>query len=195
MLIPIAIEAHRSRKSTLHRWLVLSLTFFVVGLVVGLSDLPTVKANVEANAQPTRVWPTLSRYSFGTRLPTLVVFLDPACEPSDDSINSLVDLQHQHDDGVDVLVFLTPSKPGRSQWTQTMTSIAALDRIQFALDESAEEANLFGAVRSGQSFLYDSHGQLLRTGMLQRHKGVIDLVPKSAQSRHCPLFENPSGES
>lgn len=180
------------KKSRKRKILAVIAASFIVGFF-GSYLLPTLHAKAASAVKSDRRWPRLSKWTHSLRLPTLVLFLDPSCEPSVNTVRALMKLQGDQQTVFDVIVFLTPSTAKTVRWSKSVTAIAALRRIQLALDESGEEASLFGAFESGQAAIYSASGELLKTGVLLTNSNGVDLVPSGNSSATCKLFENPRG--
>jgi hypothetical protein len=117
-------------------------------------------------------WPEGSHWKFDQERPTLLMFVHPRCPCSRASLTELERILAEHPNADARLVMVKP-QGAPDDWDQSATAKAAkeLPGVTILRDERGEEAKVFGALTSGQTFLYDASGQLLFRGGITAGRG------------------------
>jgi hypothetical protein len=117
-------------------------------------------------------WPEASRWTFDRQRPTLLMFVHPRCPCSRASLAELERILAEQPKADARLVMVKP-EGAPDDWDQSATAKAAkeLPGVTILRDERGEEAKVFGALTSGQTFLYDAQGQLLFRGGVTAGRG------------------------
>jgi hypothetical protein len=154
----------------------------------------------EMSAQAPNTWPQLSRLNHKPGLPTLIVMLHPRCSCSRATLENLARTMSRLKGQVHVdLVFVWPR--GSEGWGEgDLFKIAKeIPDAEPFQDTSGREHKLFGALISGETFLYSREGSLVFHGGItdsRSHEGgnagldaVADFVKQgTAERSQTPVF-------
>lgn len=185
--------------------LITSCATWVLMICVGITVLWGYEnAPGQAAAPPAR-WPLDSGIHLATDRATLIMVAHPHCPCSRASIGELARLMAQAQDRVTAYaVFVKPSGSS-DDWEKTdlWQSAASIPGVNVVVDDGAE-AQLFNAVTSGQTVLYDAEGHLLFSGGITASRGhsgdndgrssIVSLLNTGVAGREetsvfgCPLF-------
>jgi hypothetical protein len=125
-----------------------------------------------AGAAPTN-WPNDSQIRRSDTGWTILMFVHPRCPCSRASLAELSRITQECSERVTVhLAFIHPDgTPADWAHTSLWEAAARMPGIQVTLDKSGREAGRFGAHTSGQTYLYDSVGQLAFSGGITGSRG------------------------
>ena len=141
----------------------------IAGLVVVSSydNAPGVPATAREH------WPSQTVLARATDRPTLVLLAHPQCSCTHATLGELAEaLARARTLPKTFVVFLKPSSmPEGWEKTALWNEAAALPNVTVIADEDGGEAERFGAVTSGQTFLYDARGALLFSGGITGARG------------------------
>ena len=148
-------------------------TLWLATVVCGLfmvwsyDNAPGVAAKAPAD------WPVETILTRATDRPTLVLLAHPQCSCTYATLGELAEaLARAKSKPKTYVVFLKPSSmPDGWEKTELWNKAAALPDATVVADEDGHEAERFGAVTSGQTFLYDAHGALLFSGGITGSRG------------------------
>jgi hypothetical protein len=136
-------------------------------------------------AIPVEKWPASSRLHLEQNAFTLVMILHPQCSCSQASLGELELLTALFPRSLrSHLLFVAPDGVGDdwvkgSLWQRASRMVGATP----IMDHSGLEARLFGAITSGQTYLYDEQGRLLFSGGITAARGQAgDSMGRSAIS-------------
>ena len=155
-------------------WLLAALiTLWLGAAISGLfvvwayDNTPGVSANARAD------WPSHTMLARATDRPTLVLLAHPQCSCTHATLGELAEaLARATSKPKTYVVFLKPSSmPDGWEKTALWNTASALPNVSVVADEDGREAERFGAVTSGQTFLYDARGALLFTGGITGARG------------------------
>ena len=126
---------------------------------------------VAANASIT--WPADTTLARASDRPTLVLLAHPQCTCTRATLGELGEaLARAQSLPRTYVVFLKPSSmPDGWEKTELWKTASALPNVTVVADEDGREAERFGAVTSGQIFLYDARGALLFSGGITGARG------------------------
>ena len=163
-----------SVPSSPRSWLLGSLvTLWLATAICGLYIVWTYdnSPGVAAVAPPT--WPVETTLARATDRPTLVLLAHPQCSCTHATLGELAEaLARATSKPRTYVVFLKPSSmPDGWEKTELWNKAAALQEATIIADEDGREAERFGAVTSGQTFLYDAGGALLFSGGITGSRG------------------------
>ncbi len=121
------------------------------------------------------VWPAGSRLARSAEQPTLLMFLHPQCPCSRASLAELESLVRTCDASALPalrLVFLSPSGMDAA-WARSdlWSRVEAIPGAESVLDVDGAEHRRFGAVTSGETFLFDRRGALRFQGGITAGRG------------------------
>ncbi|HEV7731202.1 MAG TPA: RedB protein [Candidatus Binatia bacterium] len=168
------LEAASSITPRIRRWIT-AFGFiawsFAVGL--GLLTLTAYDTAPGAAALSPHAWPTDSRLARADDRATLVLMLHPHCPCSRASVDELASLLPELGDHVTTHVLLVAPQGTSAAWADTdlRARVEALPDVQVTVDTGASEASRFGAVTSGQAYLFDADGTLRFNGGLTPARG------------------------
>ena len=152
---------------------VLSVGLWVAVLATGFTALARYDETPGAMSTqaPTR-WPQLSRLHRTSGLPTLIVMLHPRCSCSRATLDNLARTMSRLKNKVHVdLVFVGPHGSegwGEGDLFKIAREIPSAESFQ---DTTGREHKLFGALTSGETFLYSSDGSLVFHGGITEGRG------------------------
>ena len=111
-------------------------------------------------------WPAGSALEPARDRHTLVMIAHPQCTCTRASIAELAQLTTRLRERVATYVLFLKPAGAANDWTRTglWDDAAALDGVTVIADEGGREAARFGALTSGQTYLFDTAGQLLFRG-------------------------------
>ena len=156
-------------------------------------------------------WPNETGLVLGEKDPTLVLFVHPYCPCTNATAGELERLVTQLGDGLTTyVIFLHPrSMPAEWHRTPLWTRIHSIPGVHVIDDLGSQLTRRFGAVTSGEAYLYSASGRLQFVGGITGARGhsgdnpgsdaILSLVsgradsagatPKSCPVFGCPLFE------
>ena len=123
--------------------------------------------------QPPTHWPVGSSILHDSSRPTLIMFMHPHCPCSKASVGELALLMAHCQGRVNASVlFLRPAEMTNG-WviTSTWKEASRIPGITVQQDDEGREARLFHADTSGDTVLYNSHGDLLFHGGITISRG------------------------
>lgn len=189
----------------------LLLASWVIVLGAGFAFLADRDARPAAQGPAKARWPEASGWQFDRERPTLLMFIHPRCPCSRASLSELERVLAEHPNADTRLVMVKPAG-APDDWDQSATAAAAneLPGVSILRDEDGTEAKIFGALASGQTFLYDTSGQLLFHGGITAGRGHFGKNTSSNQLQQllaggkstgqaapvygCPLENNASSK-
>jgi hypothetical protein len=126
-------------------------------------------------ATPPEKWPAQSKVARTDGLPAIVVLAHPKCPCTRATIEELAVLMTQlHGRATATVVFVRPDGV-QAKWERTdlWSSAARIPGVKVVSDPAGVEAALFGAQASGQTLLYDAHGDLQFSGGITEFRGHV----------------------
>ena len=149
--------------------MVLWLSAAIGGLVAvwAYDNTPGVSATAPSD------WPAQTMLARASDRSTLVLLAHPQCSCTHATLGELAEaLARATSQPRTYVVFLKPSSmPDGWEKTQLWNKAAAIPGVTVVGDEDGREAERFGAVTSGQTFLYDARGALLFSGGITSARG------------------------
>jgi hypothetical protein len=149
-------------------------------------------------------WPASSHLDRGSNLCTLVLFLHPYCACSYATLEELSELRSRHASQLrTLLVFCRPQgTPAGWEKTSLWQRAGSIKGATVYYDNDDSERRQFGALTSGQVFVYDARGRLCYSGGITRARGQIGtnaglqaveslLDDRQASIRACPVYGCP----
>jgi hypothetical protein len=204
---PPAIPGADGRPAAKHPvWLWAAAALWLGAAVTGLWVLWTYENTPGPPATAPGRWPAETRIARSLEQPTLVLLAHPRCSCTRASLGELAEvLGRTKTVPKTYVVFLKPS--GFSDgWEHTdlWRTASSLPNVTLVRDDDGREARHFGAVTSGQAFLYDAAGGLVFSGGITGARGhagdnagraaLIALLDRKEPSRRstsvfgCSLF-------
>jgi hypothetical protein len=146
---------------------------WIVAVGLGMRTLWAYSFTPGTAATAPAVWPASSRLARDHSRPTLVMFAHPRCPCSRASVGELARLMTNEQGRLSALVVvLRPAgMPAGSERSDIWESAEAIPGVTVVADEAGGEADTFGAVVSGQTFLYGADGRLQFSGGLTLGRG------------------------
>lgn len=182
-----------------------------VGVVgSGMAALTHYKSTPGAVGEVARQWPAASALEREAGALTLIMAVHPKCVCSRASLDELVILLGRAQKRVAATVLLTRPEGSDPSWSQSdiRTQASRIPGARVVDDEGGREARRFGALTSGQVFLYAADGQLVFHGGLtggrghegdnaglSRALGIVDGTPVARAESPvfgCALFDSTS---
>ena len=187
-------------------WLIACVAVWLVSAAGGLWVVWAYDNKPGVAATPSSGWPAMSRLERAADRPTLILLAHPQCSCTPASLGEFAEvLARVRTPPRAYVVFLKPSAFGDG-WERTTLWQAAtrIPNVTVVRDDDGLEARAFGAATSGQTFLYDSRGELQFSGGITSARGhagdnpgraaLISLL-ESLDTDHrrtnvfgCPLF-------
>ena len=158
------------------KWRFLVVTgIFVWGGVIAIGGLALYRYEGApgALADAPTAWPTMSRIARQPGLPIILVFAHPHCPCTRATIGELALLMTQLNGKAAATVVFARPEDASEKWAETdlWQSAAAIPGVTVVSDPENREADLFGALASGQTLLYDEQGQLQFNGGITVARG------------------------
>jgi hypothetical protein len=171
------------RRAVLRRGvLVLTTLLWVSGIAWGLTALARHETTPGKSGLASDRWP--SGTSLARRSPnTLVVFAHPRCPCTRATLEELEKLMAHSLGSLTVTVAFFAPEDATPDWTATdlWRQAARIPGVETVVDRSGVEAERFGALTSGDTFLYDARGSLVFRGGMTASRGHSgDNVGRSA---------------
>ena len=119
-------------------------------------------------------WPAKS-VTFNRARPNLVTILHPECVCSTATLEELSRLKAEFGDRLAVFVIVDASAAGVDSRAadSLIKAIKAMPGVRLVIDHAGQEVERFGAMVSGQTFLYDTNGRLQFSGGITMSRGHI----------------------
>jgi hypothetical protein len=139
---------------------------WLMGAIAGLFMVWSYDNTPGVAATAPGTWPAETMLARATDRPTLVLLAHPQCSCTRATLGELAEaLARAKSLPQTYVVFLKPSSmPDGWEKTELWKTAAALPGAIVVTDDDGREAERFGAVTSGQTFLYDAGGALLFSG-------------------------------
>jgi hypothetical protein len=153
--------------------IVVGVIGWLVAVVAGLLTLTAYDTAPGIAATPPGSWPADSRLAHDDGRSTLVLVLHPHCPCSRASVDELARLMPAFGDRVRVHVLMVAPDGTPTGWSDgdLADEVAALPGVETTVDGGAVEAARFGAVTSGQTYLFAPDGTLRFSGGITPARG------------------------
>ncbi len=182
-------------------WLLVAGVSWIAALAAGFSII----WNYELTAAPAGVapteWPEEAGVPFQIGRPNLVLVAHPRCPCTRASLGELARLVAWADGNLAVHVLFTRPEGAPDGWTDTdlWASAALIPGADVRVDEGGRAAEHFGALTSGQVFVYDRAKRLQFAGGITAARGhagdnagsaaVLDVIEHGTTDRaQTPVF-------
>lgn len=161
------------KKSKLLILLFAAVWLLVIGLGFFVIYRYEFSPNVAANA-PSK-WPVSSSIVLSDRFPTLVLLAHPKCPCTRATIRELASIMTKCKDKVKTYVLFYKPSIVSDKWAETdLWELAKkIPGITILFDNNGTEARIFKSISSGQTLLYNSHGELLFSGGITGSRGHL----------------------
>lgn len=118
-------------------------------------------------------WPSKSVIQPHKNFYQLVMVVHPQCPCTRATIGELELIMAQAHGKVEAYVLFIKPKGYGQQWVKTdlYRTVCRIPGVHAIIDDEGQEVRLFGGTISGQTFLYDPHGQLVFTGGITASRG------------------------
>ncbi len=186
-------------------------TVWAAALAFGLARLWSYESTPGLSAQLAQEWPADSHLTHTASLPTLVMLIHPRCPCSRATIGELAKLMASCQGRLNAIVLIVQPRGTPDGWEHTglWDDATAIPGVSVVADRDGAESARFGAVTSGQSFLFAQDGKLLFAGGITESRGhsgdnagrsaITSLVLEGARPPvlqtpvyGCPLFDSSS---
>ena len=165
--------SHNGQKQLRRIGLAAIVILWLAAVLVGIAAMMDYEFSSGEDPRAPALWPTDSGISRTAGHPTVLVFAHPRCPCTEATLDELAEIVAATDAGADIKVlFFRPGNAG-ADWTQSrsVSRTAAMPDVQIISDENGREAQLFHAVTSGRTLLYDAAGHLLFDGGITGSRG------------------------
>lgn len=189
------------------------LTFLLIAgwiIAIGISGTALLRFAGTAGATGTAAtqWPVTSGLPQPRELPALVMFLHPHCPCSRASVANLARLAARLANRVRITVVLVAPPGVNESWVHGSLhdAVQEVPTVTIRIDRNGREARLFGALTSGQTYLYTGGGDCAFAGgitPLRGHEGdnpgidaILSLALTGSSDTStwpvtgCPLFDD-----
>jgi len=195
------------RKSCGRLEILLGCLLWGISVAAGLVILWNYETTPGAIGAPVRRWPSASRISRDSKLPTLIMFAHPHCPCTRASIGELDKLMARCEGLVTTRLMFFKSPGYEKEWVKTdlWHQAEAIPGVTVICDEAGTEAERFQAATSGTTLLYDAQGDLLFRGGITASRGhsgdniglsaLVSLLTQKTTDQSetfvfgCPLFD------
>ncbi len=183
-------------------------TIWLGTAAAGLSVLWKYDNTPGEAARAPEQWPASSTLARATDRPTLVMLAHPQCTCTRASVGELAEaIARARTQPKTYILFMTPTSMADG-WERTdlWRTAASLPGVTVVRDADGHAARAFGTATSGQTLLYDAHGELLFSGGItgaRAHAGdnpgrqslvaLLNREPAAASGTRvfgCPLFHS-----
>jgi hypothetical protein len=176
------IGAIRVSTDALRNWLLSAVVMTVLGLVLIISLYKSFafEFTPARRSGVSETWPQAADYQRGAR-GTLVVFLHPQCPCSRATLSQLDRLRlaaSEHD--VTFHAIFSGDPEMEQEPSSLVKSARGLTGVATHLDSQSASARSFGALTSGEAYLYDAAGNLVYHG---------GLTPSRGHEGSCPSLD------
>jgi hypothetical protein len=126
-----------------------------------------------APATAPRSWPKEATSRRAADRATVVMVAHPRCPCTRASLTELSELMGSLAERAEALVLFVQPEGEQEQWSHTdlFRQAQAVPRARVVVDIGGREAERFGAKTSGQTLVYDAHGDLLFAGGITAFRG------------------------
>jgi len=171
----IADYAYMTGRIHLPGWKVTALMLAWAGAVLGGLVALARYDNTTSAQEPSaaRAWPRAAIMQFDRERPTLLMCLHPQCPCSRASLDELEVLIARSSVPLAATVIFVRPQGAPADWTSgdLWRHANAIPGVRVAIDEGGHDAQLFGAQDSGQTYLYNTSGELLFSGGITESRG------------------------
>lgn len=144
-------------------------------------------------------WPEGSMIKRDDKAYHLIVMMHPHCPCSRATLHELISIITKSREKVSLYILFSKPKSFPQKWVETdlYTNAQKVPDTHIFIDENSQQARLFGAVSSGQTFLFDAKGTLLFSGGITASRGHEgDSIGKNAimdilQNKDVHLTQSP----
>ncbi len=164
-------------RRTLRAWFAtIGAIAWFVAVMAGLLTLTAYDTAPGVAATPPPAWPSDSRLVRDADRGAVVLVLHPHCPCSRATVDELEALLPTVADRARVHVLLVAPDGTPSGWSagDLAARVAALPSVETMIDAGAIEAGRFGAVTSGQTYVFDAAGTLRFSGGITPSRGHRD---------------------
>lgn len=182
------------------------IVIWAIAVVAGLGALASYAATPGGAANAPATWPAASTLHRASDRPTLVLVAHPLCSCTRASLGELSRLMTQLHGRVRAYVLFATLERGETWAHSDLHDRASEIRdVEVVTDVGGREAARFGAVTSGQTYLYAADGRLLFSGGITAARGhagdnvgssrILSLVASRHADRNgspvfgCPIFD------
>lgn len=151
------------------------LSAWILACITGLAIFWIYETTPGQEGGNPESWPSTSALTRASDRPTLVMFLHPKCPCSRASVEEVSRLLATEPDAFALrFVFFQPDATEDS-WVQTglWETVRQFPHAKVVIDKDAREAKRFGAVTSGDTYLFDPSGELRFHGGLTPGRGHV----------------------
>ena len=151
------------------------LSVWILACIAGLAFFWIYESTPGQEGDNPESWPSASTLTRASDRPTLVMFLHPKCPCSRASVEEVSRLLANYPEAFALrFVFFQPDTTEDS-WVQTdlWKTVRQFPHAEVVIDKEAREARRFGAVTSGDTYLFDPSGELRFHGGLTPGRGHI----------------------
>lgn len=163
----IGKSSHFAKTGLVIGWLGLVMT--------GFTALGWYKAQPGAVGTIHRKWPTSIIITPDAFKYSLVIFAHPKCQCSDATLEELVNVLNESPDRLHVSVYFYRPQGSPADWNKgaLWKKAEKITGVNLYDDEGGSMARHFGARTSGQTYLYDTNGDLMFAGGITGSRGHI----------------------
>lgn len=153
--------------------LILLTMIWIAAVGVGFRQMYNYEYKTGSAVQEANQWPAGTDILPNKHLYRLVMVAHPKCPCTRASIGELELIMAKGQGRVDAYVLFIKPDEVDEHWVETdlFNRVAQIPGVHVIVDQDAQEAQLFGATTSGQTFLYDQQGKLLFSGGITASRG------------------------
>lgn len=167
---PIVEHSPRPIRS---RIAVAGVIAWLMAVAAGLLTLTAYDTAPGVAATPPPSWPSASRLAHQDGRGTLILVLHPHCPCSRASVDELAEMLPAVADHARVHVLVVAPTGTQPGWAagDLIDRVAALPGVELTIDAGGVEAARFGAVTSGQAYVFGADGTMRFSGGLTPARG------------------------
>jgi hypothetical protein len=166
------VESEQKQKLR-NAFLVFLALLWVIGIGVGLRATLNYENRPTASGSAPSIWPAGSKTRRVAGLPTILIFAHPHCPCTRATIGELALAMAKLQGRVTATVFFVRPNGMSEKWESTglWHDAEQIPGVAVMEDPGGKEAEMFGALASGQTMLYGADGRLLFSGGITSSRG------------------------
>ena len=169
---------------------------WILAITVGSYAIVNYQFSPGTGATPQARWPLASKIQLDKNRATLIMLAHPQCPCTHASVAELSRLMSRNQDKVKAYVLFFAPQTLPRDWEERTVLRKETERIPGVTvldDVDANEAKVFQAVTSGQTFVYNARGDLLFNGGITAARGQLG-DSTAARSLESTLQTQPSAK-
>ena len=146
---------------------------WLIATVAGISCLHKYSGTPAPSGPSKGQWPSGSKMLPGANISTFILFLHPHCPCSGASLASMIDIIDKFPLAAKYHAVFVRPKGVAATWEKSdlYLKCMGIKAIETSIDDGGEEAKKFGALASGQTYIYSPQQKLTFSGGITPGRG------------------------